>query len=113
MELIEDPEKAYRELEKRKIEKRRGYILLAIPSILLVIYPFVLFADLMAILAHKGPGSSIKDFWSMNMLILITITYPLTIIYSFKKYRNDWSIKHTRYPYIHLAVILTLLLLVM
>lgn len=69
--------------KNKYIKKNIGIILLIIEGLPLIIYPFILLADIMS-LAGEGGKTNIFLTICVVLFLLLSTTYPLTYILSFR-----------------------------
>ncbi len=96
---------------KNKNIKLKGLTMIGISAIPLLIYPFVLIANVMSLTGHRGSDTSFVDVFIAYFFIFVTTVYPVTIITSLILYRKKQDIKFAYYPYKHLLLILLVYLL--
>ena len=82
-----------------------GLILIGIAALPMLIYPFVVLANVMSLAGHRNPDSSFIELLPARLFILVTTLYPFTLVGAFYLFRKKVNILFAVLPYIHIVLI--------
>ena len=86
---------------KRKPLEIIAFVILFIP---LLIYPFIIFANIMSFAGHKSPNTPISTLTILYSFMIITTLYPISYFLSLIVYINKKKPALIFIPFIHLLL---------
>ncbi len=96
----------------QSIRKPLVYLLFVLEGLPLLIYPFVLLANLMALAAHRTGNESVFLITIVFLFISMSSAYPLSYLYAINHYRisrnthvNKWILF---IPLFHIIIVVLL-----